>query len=65
MIKEEQDKMFDNFKIPEYHKFFSKKMERINPKSLMRISSEFSSMKTEPSKQLGYEHCTTCIFNII
>ena len=61
MIKEEQDKMFDNFKIPEYHKF-SKENGKNQSKIFDENFVEFSSMKKEePLKQLGYEYYTTCM----
>jgi len=45
MIKEEQSRIFTDYKINSKHRFSKYKDEVINPKSLMRISSEFSSMR--------------------
>lgn len=45
MIKDEQSKIFSNYTIESTHRFHSKKSSNLNPKSLMRISSEFSSLK--------------------
>jgi len=45
MIKEEQDKMFNGYTINSSHRFSSKKSASLNPKALMRITSEFSSLR--------------------
>merc|ERR1711916_121010 len=46
MIKTEQANIFNGYKIQSNHRFSSSKNDAINPKSLMRISSEFSSLRT-------------------
>jgi ubiquitin-protein ligase len=45
MIKDEQSRIFSDYKITTKHRFSKHTDEAINPKSLMRISSEFSSMR--------------------
>ena len=45
MITLEQNKIFSDFKIESNHRFSKYKSEAVNPKSLMRISSEFSSLR--------------------
>lgn len=45
MITIEQSKIFSDFKIESNHRFSKYKSEAVNPKSLMRISSEFSSLR--------------------
>ena len=45
MIRLEQEKIFCDYKILESHRFYKHKSSSINPKSLVRISSEFSTMR--------------------
>ena len=45
MIKQEQDNILSDYTIKDSHRFFKNKTEDITPKSIMRISSEFSSMR--------------------
>ena len=46
MIKDEQEKMFTSgYTIKSNHRYSSKKSSQLNPKSLMRITSEFSSLR--------------------
>lgn len=46
MIKEEQMKIFNGYTIKSSHRYSTSKQDGISPKSLMRISSEFSSMRS-------------------
>jgi ubiquitin-protein ligase len=45
MIKSEQDKIFSDYIIQSNHSYSKYKTTSLNPKSIMRISSEFSSMR--------------------
>jgi len=45
LVKSEQSLIFSDYKINSNHRFNKYKTEPINPKSMMRISSEFSSMR--------------------
>ena len=45
MIKHEQDKIFSDYQIQSNHSYSKYKTTALNPKSIMRISSEFSSMR--------------------
>ena len=45
LVKSEQSLIFSDYKINSNHRFYKYKSETINPKSMMRISSEFSSMR--------------------
>lgn len=45
LVKSEQDKLFSNYQIKSTHRFSKHKTESVLPKSIMRITSEFSSMR--------------------
>ena len=45
MIKLEQENMFNGYKIQSNHRYSNSKNESVNPKSLIRISAEFSSLR--------------------